>query len=323
MLNPEHDTAEKQRIPGLRTAIALILIVLSFFGLRRFCGTGWPLESVQPWSLALCSAMILFTYIVRSFGWTLLFPKEERPSMVGLIAATAAASALGNVLPSQISWLAKVALLKRIERKPPTTTAIGMSLIGLGLLEVAGFTPMCIVLLPFVHDIGLQIPLIVVGAGGIGCFAFYLSCGRIFHSGVFSRWPRVHRFVEHCADSVMPFKTALAATAWIGACSLVRAAAVCVLFSGMGLGLNPLAAMIFVCTSPFQTIANSTPMSGAARVAASTAMLGLLGMSVKHAADAAVATSALAMLASLAICAVAVAWKKRLEIVALLQPARA
>lgn len=322
MHTPKTDAAGK-KIPGLRTAIALLLIVLSFVGLRRFVGTGWPLESVQTWALALSSALILFTYIVRSFGWTLLFPKEERPSMIGLIAATAAASAAGNVLPSQISWLAKVALLKRIERKPPATTAIGMSLIGLGLLEVAGFTPMCLILLPFVHDIGLQIPLVIVAVGGVACFVFYLCCGRIFHSGVFSRWPRVHGFVKHCADSVMPFKTALAATAWIAACSLVRAAATCVLFSGMGLGLNPLAAMIFICTSPFQTMANSTPMSGAARVAASTAMLGLLGMSVKHAADAAVATSALAMLASLAICAGAVAWKKRLAIVAMLQPARA
>lgn len=278
---------------------SVVALAIAVPAARLFVGTSVPLSNGPPSLLVTVGVLLLVGYALKVLAWRRLFAVEERPHPLALVAASAGASIVGLVLPGRLADLLRIAIVRRSPRCPAGVRSLCLSLVMLGLIDSAALAPFALAAaaLPG-HAVGMRAGLVLVAAGGFAAAALIVVLPRLAANRRLLRY-RVGRWLSPRTSSL---RNASAIAALLSACWLVRAAAVMVLLSALGVGFSFPLAVLFLCAGK---AAGALP---GGQAGAGGAVLIASGVGGARAIDVAVSGQALAVLCGVAMLLFAALW---------------
>jgi Lysylphosphatidylglycerol synthase TM region len=274
---------------------ALLLAVLILIA-RRFADTPWPLSRGHPGLLAAAGLLFLVAYALKIYAWRWLFAAGERPQARALAAATGAGSIVGLVLPGRCADAVRIAMVNRYPGSPAGVRTLCLSIVVLGLIEVAALAPLALALAVVPgYSSAMRAGLIVLAAVGFVAAAFVAVLPRMATRGRLAR-SRLGRWLRPRTTSL---RAASAAWALVSMSWLVRTVALLLLLGAVGVGFSFWLAVLYLSAG---AAAGALPgPAGATKAGAGAAALIASGVGASQALDVALAGQALGALCGVAI----------------------
>jgi hypothetical protein len=274
-----------------------LAVALSILAARRFADTPLPLSRGEPGLLTAAGLLFLMAYALKICAWRRLFAADERPQMGALAAATGAASIAGLALPGRCTDVVRIAIVHRYPDCPAGVPTICLSLVVLGLIDVAALAPLALALAVVPgHSSTVRAGLILLAGVGFAAAAFVALLPRITTRGRLARsrlggWLRLRTTSPGAAS---------AAWACLSVSWLVRALALVLLLGALGVGFSFALAVLYLSAG---AVAGAFPIgpAGATKAGVGAAALVASGAGASQALDVAVAGQALAVLCGAAI----------------------
>jgi hypothetical protein len=285
-------------------ALALAISVLAA---HRFADTPWPLSRGHPGLLAAAGFLFLVAYALKIFAWRLVFAADERPEARALAAATGGASIAGLALPGRCTDVVRIAIIRRYPGCPAGVRALCLSLVVLGLIDIAALAPLALALaLVPGHSSVMRATLIVLAGLGFAAAALVAVLPRIATSGRFAR-SRVGRWLRPRTTSL---RAAAGAWAFASMSWLVRAVALVLVLGALGVGFSFALAVLYLAAG---AAAGALPIgpAGATKAGAGAAALIASGVGASQALDVAFVGQALGVLCGVAVVLCAASWPTR------------
>jgi hypothetical protein len=296
--------------PALGAGAGLVALALSVVAARRFADTPWPLSRGSPGLLTAAGLLLLAGYALKIWAWRRLFAADERPQTVALAAATGGASIAGLALPGRCADVVRIAIVRRHHGCPAGVRALCLSLVVLGLIEIAALAPLALALavLPG-RPSAVRGGLALLGAVGLaaGCLVAVLprmaARGWVARGRV-GRWLRPRTTSRRAATGVF----AVVCVSW-----LVRVLALVLLLGALDVGFSFALAGLYLSAG---VAAGALPIgpAGATKAGAGAAALMASGVGASQALDVALAGQALGALCGVAILLFAGAWRVGVEL---------
>jgi hypothetical protein len=130
----------RSRRLALAAGGGVLLIAITVLAARRFAETSWPLVHGHPAVLAAAGLLFVLAGALKIYAWRALFSADERPRTLALAAGSGGASLVSVALPSRLGDAARVAIVRRSKGCPASVRALCLSLVMLGLVDVAART---------------------------------------------------------------------------------------------------------------------------------------------------------------------------------------
>jgi uncharacterized membrane protein YbhN (UPF0104 family) len=271
---------------------ALVAVAATYFTVRHFMHSGWPIHNANIWLVSLATALFMLSYAFKAWGWQRLFVKE-RPRVLTLAAAGGAATVGGVAFPGRIDDLIRIAVVRRCPHAKASFGAVGISLFLLGLIDTAALVPLASVAAA-VSSISwpFRIGLGVVAFAGVASALIVLHLPRVAGHHRLSRF-RLTRWVgEHWTERGEAGKAWVAVTmSWC-----IRAVALFVLLHALGLGGSFALALAVLCGSAAAAALPIAPAGAATQAGAGAAVLVAAGFGVQQAIAFAVAAQVLVVI---------------------------
>lgn len=119
---------------------------MSILAAGRFADTPLPLSRGDPSLLTAAGLLFLVAYALKIYAWRWLFAVDERPQTCALAAATGGASIVGLVLPGRCTDVVRIAIVNRYPGCPAGVRTLCLSIVVLGLIDIAGLAPLALAL---------------------------------------------------------------------------------------------------------------------------------------------------------------------------------
>jgi hypothetical protein len=284
------------------TAAGIVLLALAA---RHVSRAPLPFSHGKPTLLVSVALLFLVAFMLKACGWGRLFTSRERPGPLSLAAAGGGASVMGIVLPGRFDELIRIAIVRRFPGCPAGIRSICLSLLTLGLIDSAALAPFSFVAAAWPgNSLAVRAGFAIVGVGGVAAAAVVIALPHI------SRHPRVmrYRLARWLAPRATPFRSAAEGWALVSASWLVRATALTLLLSALGLGFNFPLAMMFLCAGA-AAAALPVGLAGAAtQVGAGATLLIVSGIGRSEAVGFALAAQSLLIVSGAAALFLAVTW---------------
>ena len=123
-----------------------LALALSILAARRFADTPLPLSRGHPGLLTAAGLLFLVAYALKICAWRRVFAADERPQARALAAATGGASIAGLALPGRCTDVVRIAIVRRYPGCPAGVRALCLSLVVLGLIDLAALAPLALAL---------------------------------------------------------------------------------------------------------------------------------------------------------------------------------
>jgi uncharacterized membrane protein YbhN (UPF0104 family) len=284
-----------------------LALAVSILAARRFADSPWPLSRGHPGLLAAAGLLFLAAYALKICAWRRLFAAHERPQALALAAATGGASIIGLALPSRCADVVRIAIVRRYPGCPAGVRTLCLSLVMLGLIEIAALAPFAfaLALLPG-HSSAVRVGLALLACVGVTAAAVVVVLPRIAASGRLpgarlGRWLKPRAISRRAASEAW----ALVSVSW-----LVRAVALVLLLGALGAGFSFALAVLYLSAGAAAAVLPIGP-AGATKAGAGAAALIASGVGASQALDVALAGQALGVLCGVAIVLYAAAWRVR------------
>jgi uncharacterized membrane protein YbhN (UPF0104 family) len=275
----------------------LVAVAATFFTVRHFMRSGWPIHNANVWLVTLATGLFLLSYAFKAWGWQRLF-RCDRPRVLTLAAAGGAATVGGVAFPGRIDDLIRIAVVRRCPRAKASFGAVGLSLFVLGLLDTAALTPLASVA-AIISSTSLlfRIALGIVAFAGVASALIVIFLPQVAGHRRLSRF-RVTKWVgEHWTERGEAGKAWIAITvSWC-----LRAVALFVLLHALGLGGSFALALAVLCASAASSALPIAPAGAATQAGAGAAVLIAAGISVQEAVAFAVAAQCLVVLVGIVL----------------------
>ena len=284
-----------------------LALALSILAARHFADTPLPLSRGDPSLLTAAGLLFLGAYALKIYAWRRLFAADERPQTHALAAATGAASIAGLALPGRCTDVVRIAIVHRYPGCPAGVRTLGLSLVVLGLIDVAALAPLALALAVVPgHSSAVRAGLILLAGVGFAAAAFVAVLPRMTTRGRLAR-SRLGRWLRPRTTSL---RAASGAWACLSLSWLVRAVALLLLLGALGVGFSFALAVLYLSAG---AAAGALPIgpAGATKAGAGAAALIASGVGASQALDVALAGQALAVLCGVAILLYAAAWHAR------------
>ena len=284
-----------------------LALALSILAARRFADTPLPLSRGDPSLLTAAGLLFLVAYALKICAWRRLFAEDERPQARALAAATGAASIVGLALPGRCADVVRIAIVHRYPGCPAGVRTLCLSLVVLGLIDVAALAPLALALAVVPgHSSAVRAGLILLAGVGFAAAAFVAVLPRMTTRGRLAR-SRLGRWLRPRTTSL---RAASGAWACLSVSWLVRAVALLLLLGALGVGFSFALAVLYLSAG---AAAGALPIgpAGATKAGAGAAALIASGVGASQALDVALAGQALAVLCGVAILLYAAAWHAR------------
>jgi hypothetical protein len=300
-----HGTRSPYRAASIAVGSGILALAVAFLAARPFVGTSLPLSNGSPTLLVAVSLLLLVAYGLKVLAWRRLFAAEERPHPLALVTANAGASILGLVLPGRLADLLRVAIVRRSPGCPAGVRSLCLSLVMLGLIDSVALAlfALAAAALPG-QTVGMRAGLALVAGSGIAAAALVLVLPRLATKKL-----RRYRAGRWLSPRTVSSRNASAIAALLSMCWLVRAAAVMLLLSALGVGFSFALAVLFLCAGK---AAGALP---GGQAGAGGAVLIAAGVGGASAIDVAVSGQALAMVCGVATLLFAALWLIALRLV--------
>lgn len=129
------------------------------------------------------------------------FAADERPQALALAAATGGASIIGLALPSRCADLVRIAIVHRYPGCPAGVRTLCLSLVMLGLIEIAALAPLALALAVVPgHSRAVRAGLALVAGVGFAAATLVVVLPRVATSGRLAR-SRLGRWLRPRATS--------------------------------------------------------------------------------------------------------------------------
>jgi uncharacterized membrane protein YbhN (UPF0104 family) len=294
-------------------ALGLMIVVA-----RRLGDISWSFSDIDPGLLAAAGALSLAGYGLKAYAWRQLFPTNERPPPLALIAANGGASVTSLALPGRFDDIVRIAIVRRFRDCPAGVRTLCLSLFMLGLVDAAALAPLALAaaILPG-HTLGIRLGLVLLTAVGLVAALLVLALPRAVSYG------RVRRSRLGCwlRPRTTSLRDALQAWALVSACWLTRAAGLLVLFGALGVGYSFTLAILFLCASSAAAALPVGPGGTATQAGAGAAVLMASGVGLSDAVAASVTAHALGIVVGGSILLLAAAWQAGSGVVLRTHPA--
>jgi uncharacterized membrane protein YbhN (UPF0104 family) len=212
---------------------------------------------------------------------------------------------MGVVLPGRFDDLIRIAIVRRFPGCPTGIRSICFSLVTLGLIDSAALAPFALIAAAWPgSSLAVRTGFAIVGVGGIAAMAAVIALPHVAASRRLGRY----RFVRWLAPRATPLRGAAQAWALVSASWLVRAAALTLLLSALGLGFNFPLALMFLCAASAAAALPVAPGGAATQVGAGATLLAVSGIGTSDALGFALAAQTLLILSGAAALFVAVTW---------------
>jgi hypothetical protein len=289
----------------LGAGAGFLVLALSVLAARRFADSPWPLSRGNPGLLTAAGLLFLLGYVLKIWAWRRLFTADERPQAVALAAATGGASIAGLALPGRCADVVRVAIVRRHQGCPAGVRAVCLSLVVLGLIEIAALAPLALALavLPG-RPSAVRGGLALLGGVGLAAGALVAVLPRMTSRGRIARG-RVGRWLKPRTTS---WRAASAACAVVSVSWLVRVLALVLLLGALEVGFSFALAVLYLSAGVAAGMLPIAP-AGAAKAGAGAAALMASGVGTSQALDVALAGQALGALCGVAILLCAAAWR--------------
>jgi hypothetical protein len=301
-------------LPRARLTLAVgsgsFALAVSILAARRFADTPWPLSRGHPALLTAAALLFLVAYALKICAWRRLFAADERPQALALAAATGGASIVGLALPNRCADVVRIAIVHRYPGSPAGVRTLCLSLVMLGLIEIAALAPLAfaLALMPG-YSSAVRVALALLAFVGVTAAAVVVVLPRIAASG---RLPgsRLRRWLRPRTTSL---RAASGAWAFVSVSWLLRAGAVLLLLGALGVGFSFALAVLYLSAG---AAAGALPIApaGATKAGAGAAALIASGVGASQALDVALAGQALGVLCGVAILFCATAWRLRIRL---------
>jgi len=292
--------SELARSPWARLTLAAgsgaLVLGGSILAARRFADTPWPLSRGNPGLLAAAGLLFILAYALKIWAWRRLFAADERPQAVALAAATGGASLAGLALPGRCTDVVRIAIVRRSQGCPAGVRTLCLSLVVLGLIEIAALAPLALALavLPG-RSTAVRGGLALLAGVGLVAAGLVAVLPRLAVRGRVGR-ARLGRWLGPRTTSL---RAASAAWAVVFASWLVRSFALVLLLGALGVGFSFALAVLYLAAG---VAAGMVPgPAGATKAGAGAAALMASGVGAAQALDVALAGQALGMLCAVAI----------------------
>jgi hypothetical protein len=286
-----------------------LALALSILLARRFADTSWPLSRGHPGLLVAAGLLFLVAYALKICAWRRLFAADERPQALALVAATGGASIAGLALPGRCADVVRIAIVRRYPGCPAGVRTLCLSLVVLGLIEIAALAPLALALalLPG-HPSAVRAGLTLLAGVGLAAAGVVAVLPRLATSGRLAR-SRLGRWLRPRTTSL---RAASGAWAFVSVSWLVRAVALVLLLGALGVGFSFALAVLYLSAG---AAAGALPIgpAGATKAGAGAAALIASGVGASRALDVALAGQALGVLCGVAILLYAAAWRIRVR----------
>jgi uncharacterized membrane protein YbhN (UPF0104 family) len=290
---------------ALGAGAGCLVLAVSILAARRFADAPWPLSRGNPGLLAAAGLLLLLGYALKIWAWRRLFTADERPQAVALAAATAGASIAGLALPGRCADVVRIAIVRRHQPCPAGVRAVCLSLIVLGLIEIAALAPLALGLAALPGRPGaVRGALALLGGVGLAAGAVVAVLPRMTSRGRIARG-RAGRWLRPRTTS---WRAASTACAVVSVSWLVRALALVLLLGALGVGFSFALAVLYLSAGVAAGMVPIGP-AGATKAGAGAAALMASGVGTSQALDVALAGQALGALCGVAILLCAVAWR--------------
>jgi hypothetical protein len=284
-----------------------LALALSILAARRFADTPLPLSRGDPSLLAAAGLLFLVAYALKIYAWRWLFAVDERPQTRALAAATGGASIVGLVLPGRCTDVVRIAIVNRYPGCPAGVRTLCLSIVVLGLIDIAAFAPLALALAVAPGPSGaVRTGLIFLAGVGFAAAASVAVLPRMATRGRLAR-SRLGRWLRPRTTSL---RAASGAWALVSLSWLARAVALLLLLGALGVGFSFALAVLYLSAG---AAAGALPIrpAGATKAGAGAAALIASGVGAPQALDVALPGQALAVLGGVAILLYAAAWHVR------------
>jgi Lysylphosphatidylglycerol synthase TM region len=292
---------------ALAAGSGTVVLVLSILAARRFADTPWPLSRGHPGLLMAAALLFLVAYALKICAWRRLFAADERPQALALAAATGGASIAGLALPARCADVVRIAIVRRYPGCPAGVRTLCLSLVVLGLIEIAALAPLALTLavLPG-HSSAVRAGLTLLAGVGLAAAGVVVVLPRLATSTRLAR-SRIGRWLRPRTTSL---RAASGAWALVSVSWLVRSVALVLLLGALGVGFSLALAVLYLSAG---AAAGALPIgpAGATKAGAGAAALIASGVGASQALDVALAGQALGVVCGTAIVLSAAAWRFR------------
>jgi Lysylphosphatidylglycerol synthase TM region len=291
----------------LAAVAGALALALSVLAAHRFADTPWPLSRGHPGLLTAAGFLFLVAYAFKIFAWRWVFATDERPEARAFAAATGGASIVGLALPGRCTDVVRIAIVRRYPGCPAGVRALCLSLIVLGLIDIAALAPLALALaLVPGHSSVMRATLISLAGVGFAAAALVAVLPRIATSGRLGR-SRVGRWLRPRTTSL---RAAAGAWAFVSMSWLVRAVALVLVLGALGVGFSFALAVLYLSAG---AAAGALPIgpAGATKAGAGAAALIASGVGASQALDVALVGQALGLLGGVAVLLCAAFWPSR------------
>jgi len=294
----------------LNAGFGLVLLVVAFFSVRHFVGSGWPIHHADPVLVSGAALLFLTAAAFKAWGWQRLFQASERPTADALAFAGGAACVGGIALPGRVDDAIRIAVVKRYPGTKTGIGTLGLSLIILGLLDNAALTPLASVAAAGSSHWTARAGFAVVAAAGIAAAFVVAFLPRIARLRFVARW-RIGRWIgehTHCT------KEAWAAWLLISVSWSLRGLAVFLLLNALSMPGSYVLALAFLVASAASAALPIAPAGAATQAGAGAAILALGGVGTSHAVAFSIAAQALVIVTGAAVMLLIASWQLALRL---------
>jgi uncharacterized membrane protein YbhN (UPF0104 family) len=291
-------------------SLGLALLAASFFGVRHFIGSGWPLHHADPVLVVGAGLLFLFAYAFKAWGWQRLFHEDDRPNAGALAFAGGAACVGGVAMPGRVDDAIRIACVRRFPGTRAGLGAIGLTIVIVGMLDNAALAPLASVALADTHSWTVRAGFLIVAVAGVlaafvvGFLPQFVAHRRVMKFRI-GRWLGEH---------TQPRRESAAALLLISVSWALRGTAVFLLLNALALpGSFPLA-LGFLCASAASAAVPVGPAGAAMQAGAGATLLALSGVSKADAIAFSVAAQGLVVLTGAAVILLIAAWQLALRL---------